>query len=194
VTAHAGFAEGSFYMYFTDKTDATRTVLQEFLTEFAPAMMRPAASRSAFEAICETNRRWIALARANDGLFRCLLQFSDSDPDFAALVQTSNRDWYRRVLKSLPARPEPDDPTLLLLIYLLGAMMDELLRKLVVYPDQQLRALLDSVGATDADVADAASVLWLRVLYGSNPDAAQLSPMVQSVCAIIDRGGRSPMP
>jgi AcrR family transcriptional regulator len=189
VTTRAGVAEGSFYMYFRDKTDATRTVLEEFLTEYVPAMMRPMAPRSSFQAICETNRRWIALAHANDGLFRCLLQFSDSDTEFAALVQASNRGWYERVLKTLPQGSKRDSSTHLLLIYLLGAMMDDLLRKLVVYPDQHFRDLLDSMGATDEDVADAASLMWLRALHGESPDRDQLSPVVQAMATALEARG-----
>jgi AcrR family transcriptional regulator len=186
VTARAGVAEGSFYMYFRDKTHATRIVLEEFLSEFIATMMRPVAPRSLFQSICDTNRRWIAIARANDGLFRCLLQFSDSDAEFAALVQSSNRGWYTRVLRSLGDTEESQSATHLLLIYLLGAMMDDLLRKLVVYPDQHFRALLDSIGATDDDVADAASVMWMRTLHGEVPSNEQLSPVVQSIAAIFD--------
>ena len=179
ITSSAGVAEGSFYMYFRDKTDATRTVLEEFLTQFVPAMMRPVAAQSTFRSICETNRSWIALARANDGLFRCLLQFSDSDAEFAALVQAGNRDWYRRVLQSLPMAAQKQAETHLLVIYLLGAMMDDLLRKLVVYPDRHLRDLLDGMDATDDDVADAASVIWMRILHGQTPERSELSPTIQ---------------
>lgn len=193
ITKTAGVAEGSFYMYFSDKTDATRTVLEEFLNEFLPAIMRPGTPRSLFRSICETNRRWIALARANDGLFRCLLQFGDSDAAFAALVQAGNRDWYERVLRSLPDQAEPRPGTRLLLIYLLGAMMDDLIRKLIVYPDEHFRTLLDSIGATDEDVADAASVIWMRALHGTLPAGAELSPVVKAMTMILDaRSGGVP--
>ncbi|MFN7399668.1 MAG: TetR/AcrR family transcriptional regulator [Sandaracinobacter sp.] len=192
ITSLAGVAEGSFYMYFRDKTDATRTVLEEFIGSYAPAMMRPSVPRSPFQSICETNRRWIALARANAGLFRCLLQFTDGDPAFARLVEGGNRDWYMRVLNSLPGLSQPDRPVYLLMIYLLGAMMDDLLRKLVVYPDQQFRALLDSIGASDHDVVDAASVLWMRALHGTSPDTSHLSPTVQAAAAILH--GHPPPP
>lgn len=185
ITSRAGVAEGSFYMYFRDKTDVTRTVLEEFLTEFAPAMMRPAVVRGPFQSIYETNRSWIALARANDGLFRCLLQFSDSDAEFAALAQSTNRGWYERVLQSLPEEAKAQPATYLLLIYLLGAMMDDLVRKLVIYPDQHFRALLESIGATDEDVADAASVIWTRALHGQASAGEDLSPVVQAIAAVF---------
>ena len=189
VSALAGVAEGSFYIYFNDKADVTRAVLTEFLSEFVAGRMRPAAAESAFEAIRETNRVWIALARANSGLFRCLLQFSDEDSDFGVQVQKLNRAWCERILSSVSRHHlETDQSALLLTVYLLGGMMDDILRKLVVYPDGEFQSLLAQLEATDDTVSDAASLIFLRILYADLPIPANLPTTLSKVAEILARG------
>lgn len=167
VAARAGVAEGSFYIYFKDKTDATITVLTTLLDEF---VLLPSDSDESsdhpFEGIRRANRRWIAVARANPGLMRCVLQLGDENADFAAVVQRSNRTWFGHVARRVARRRGAIDqaPTLFA-VYLLGAMMDELLRKLIVYPDRDFLALLQTLHGDDDMIADATSVMWLRILY-----------------------------
>lgn len=172
ISARARLAEGSFYVYFKDKTDAALTVLSELLEEFLDLGGHPrAADRSQFDAIRDGNRRWIAVCRANAGLMRCILQLGDEDPRLAELAQRGNAVWYQRVAAS-SARRRGQHATAnasLFACYMLGSMMDELVRKLIIYPDPHFHALLKQVGATDDDtVADAASVIFLHVL---NPGA-----------------------
>ncbi len=173
VSAGAGLAEGSFYLYFTDKRDITRTVLGEFQAMyFSIAGNNGATSATAYESIRRSNLIWFAFARSNAGLFRCLYQFADEDPAFGVTVQQSNMHWHQRVLRSLPRLPDAaatSEPTLLLLIYLLGGMMDDLARKLIVYPDPQLIGVLASVEADDAMLADVTSLVWLRLLRPLDP-------------------------
>ncbi|MES2057166.1 MAG: TetR/AcrR family transcriptional regulator [Pseudomonadota bacterium] len=167
IAARAGVAEGSFYIYFKDKTDSTITVLTTLLDEFILLPSEAAdTSEHPFKAIRRANRRWIAVARANPGLMRCVLQLGDENADFAAVVQRTNRNWFGHVARRVVRRRGVIDqaPTLFA-VYLLGAMMDELLRKLIVYPDRDFLTLLQNLHGDDEMVADATSVMWLRVLY-----------------------------
>ena len=179
VTETAQVAEGSFYVYFKDKTDAALTVLTSLLEDFFPLHIDPPRERSAFDSIRFANRQWIALCRVNPGLVRCILQLGDEAPEFARLAQATNRAWYRRVTASVMRHREGlQDAPVMLMVTLLGAMMDELVRKLVVYPDPDFIELAAKMGADDAMIADAASVIWLRVLYPDAPPPADLSAKV----------------
>lgn len=169
ITQEAGIADGLFYFYFKDKSEAALAVLSEFVEFIPPGGAAVGnASRTAFETIRETNCRFIRLARANAGLMRCMLQVVDEHPDYSALVQRVNRDWYMRVSRSV-IRHYPDGAidkdAVLLMIYALGSMMDELVRRLVIYPDKNLIKLTERAVPTDKALADALSVIWYRALY-----------------------------
>lgn len=169
VSEAAGVAEGSFYVYFKDKTEAALTVLTELLEDFFRMHMERSGGESAYEAIREANRLWIDLSRANSGLTRCIFQIGDEEPDFARLSQRTNRIWHERVAASVARKHRPARPEMILfIVYMLGAMMDELVRKLIVYPDPELASTLTALKMNDRAVADAASLVWLRILH---PDA-----------------------
>lgn len=177
ISARARLAEGSFYVYFRDKTDAALTVLSELLEEFLDLGNRTHhGERSQFEAIRDGNRRWIAVCRANAGLMRCILQLGDEDPRLAELAQRGNALWYERVAQSSARRRGTQTShASRFAVYMLGSMMDELVRKLIVYPDPHFHALLGQIGATEDEVvADAASVIFLHVLNPGAPVPATL--------------------
>jgi AcrR family transcriptional regulator len=185
ITLDAKIAEGSFYFYYKDKADATLDVLTGLLIEFFNMQGRVPGEHSAFAAIQAANRRWISVCRSNAGLMRCILQFSDEAPQFALLGQRSNRQWHEVVADSVLRRRGGDRGAVLLAIYVLGAMMDEIVRKLVIYPDQEFQRLLEELRADDDAVADAASVIWLRVLYpNERPDAA-LAPAAERLAGTL---------
>lgn len=178
VTAIAETADGSFYAYFKDKTDITLTVLTELLEDFFPSQMSSPGSGEVFGGILAANRRWFELSEANSGLLRCILQISDEAPQFSRLFNQVNRRWLERVAQTVGQRREISPKAALLLGYMLGAMMDELVRKLIVYPDLELAALLDDLGADAATVVDAASLVWLKVLYPDEPRPDGYPPVV----------------
>ncbi len=174
-SAQAGLAEGSFYVYFRDKTEAALDVLTELVEEFFPLHHDHTDDGNPFAAIRLANRRWFRVCRGNSGLMRCILQLGDEIPDFARLAQRTNQAWYEVVVRSV-LRQHPEGAVerndALLAVYLLGAMMDELTRKLIVYPEPDFLRLLNKLGLDDDGVADAASVVWMRTLYpGQDVDA-----------------------
>ena len=186
VSEAASVAEGSFYIYFRDKTDASLTVLTDLLENFFALANHDRQQRSAFEAIRVANRRWISVCRANAGLMRCVLQLGDEEAEFGRLSQRTNRTWYELVASGI-ARRRDDAPggNTLLAVYMLGGMMDELVRRLIVYPDESLVSLLNELGADDDAVADAASIVWLRVFHPSEPIPKDLSKAARSFAAWI---------
>lgn len=177
VTAGAKVAEGSFYVYFKDKTDIALAVLTELLEEFFKLDTKASADRSPFAAIRQTNRRWLAVCRANAGLMRCILQLGDEEPELSRLSRRTNRIWYERVARSLKRRKaNVGTGPALFALYLVGGMMDELVRKLVIYPDPEFLALLKDMDADDDAIADAASVLWLHIFHPDESAPVDLPP------------------
>lgn len=177
VSADAGLAEGSFYIYFQDKADISLSVLTELLEVWFDLEGTSPAGDGPFAAIRSSNRRWIALCRANAGLLRCVFQLGDENSQFSYLLQRVNRTWYERVARGVVHRYPSGAITLeaaTLAVYLVGAMMDELTRKLVIYPDPLFLALLESLQLDDDGLADASSLLWARTLYPDVPIPADL--------------------
>ena len=185
ITDDANIAEGSFYVYFKDKHEASIAVLSGLLLEFLDFSGSVPDDPSAFAAIRAANRRWISVCRSNSGLMRCVLQISDGEPQFGGLAQQSNRQWYERVADSVIRRRGGNRGGVLMAVYLLGSMMDELARKLVIYPDPELYKLLGELQADDTAVADAASVMWLRVLYPDERPSDDLPPAAAQLADIL---------
>jgi AcrR family transcriptional regulator len=189
VTEEASVAEGSFYIYFRDKTDASLTVLSDLLENFFALANRDQGERSTFEAIRAANRRWISVCRANAGLMRCVLQLGDEEAEFGRLSQRTNRVWYDLVVQGISRRRGTSSQgNTLLAVYMLGGMMDELVRRMIVYPDEGLTDLLARLKADDDAVADAASLVWLRVFYPSEPLPTKLSRPARAFARWMEAG------
>ncbi|RKS94265.1 TetR/AcrR family transcriptional regulator [Sphingosinicella microcystinivorans] len=190
VSAEAGLAEGSFYIYFKDKVDVTRTVLDEFADNFVgphlAASAKPAAS--AFEAIRNSNRLWIDLAFDNPGLFRCLLQFADEDSAFGAKMQRRNFEWHIRIARSTWHNNSSEES--ILLVYLLGGMVDDLIRKLVVYLDKQLQQFLVDLRIDRDGLVDVVSLVWLKILHPYETFPSDISEKSQRIAELLTAAPR----
>jgi AcrR family transcriptional regulator len=183
----AGVAGATFYLYFESKSDITLQVLTDFLERGVGLLVTRNESRTAFDSIRAANLRWLQVGRANAGLFRCILQLGDEEPGFRELVHRTNREWYKRIAFSI-SRKFPkgaiSEEAALLAAYSLGAMMDEMARKLIVYPDPSLLSLVAGVAPSDEEVADFCAVLWHRALYGGLPIDQQLGAAARSIAGL----------
>jgi len=162
------------YLYFDGKETLVRDILTEFLNDF---MSRSTSStaRSAFRAIYDANLQWLRAARANAGLLKCLLQFSEQAPEFARLFADKSNFWYLRIAQSIVRRHPTETGKLAsihLQIHALGAMMDELTRKIFTSSDAELRQLIGNVAPNDESLANFLSVIWYRTLYATDPPAS----------------------
>jgi AcrR family transcriptional regulator len=187
ITSEADASDGSFYIYFKDKKQVTLSVLEDFLTS-APLGTESGGTRhdGPFEAIREANLLWIRHVRANAGLMRCVFQVSDEDTEFSRLVHSTNRTWYERVARSVVRNHavvavEPD--AALFAAWTLGSMTDELLRRIVVYPDPNLVGFLGKTATDDEALATAVAVVWYRVLYPDWPLPAGLDGLALDLAA-----------
>lgn len=172
ITKAARASDGAFYIYFKDKKEITLSVLEDFLTSTPLGTVRAGKHDTPFEGIRGANLLWLRHVRANAGLMRCVFQVSDEDTEFSRLVHATNRTWYERVARSV-VRNHPqegvDPEAALFAAWTLGGMTDELLRRIVVYPDPNLVGFLGQTADDDEALADALAVIWYRVLYPDRP-------------------------
>jgi TetR/AcrR family transcriptional regulator, transcriptional repressor for nem operon len=186
ITEQAGLSEGLFYVYFKSKVDITLSLLNEFYAEFVRLSDRGRKALAPFEAIKIANRRWLHIAIANPGLMRCIFQAGNEVPEFAALISKVNKTWNAIVVNALKKhRPVAKRSAMMLPLYMLDGMMDELVRRLVVYPDPELIALIEANGSDYDAVADVATMIWYRVLYVDDQVPEKMSNLTQRLMGHI---------
>ncbi|MFZ5615716.1 MAG: TetR/AcrR family transcriptional regulator [Pseudomonadota bacterium] len=189
ITEAASASEGTFYIYFEDKTDIALAVLHEFLSgvqDTGPA--HSTERKTLFSTVRDANMRWIGIVRANAGLMRCVFQMSDDDPAFSQLVHSYNRAWYERIARSVVRHHAPQKiefTTALFTAWALGAMMDELMRRMVIYPDESFVAFLGAVAPDDDALADALTVIWFRVLYPASELPSELDGLARALAEFV---------
>ncbi len=169
ITIRARVSEATFYTYFKDRHEITLLVLTDVLNN-SPLSRNISLidSESTFEAILQMNRGWFKAFQVNAGLSRCLLQFGDSDPDFAPLLQDHHRKVRDLILSRIVGiEPGKDVASKVagLLVFALSAMMDEVGREIFVYPNQQALTVLDELELDIDQLVQALSVIWYRTLF-----------------------------
>jgi hypothetical protein len=124
-------------------------------------------ARDPFDALLATNRRYVAMFRANRGLMRCLRLASDQVPAFAAVRRRHDRRWAGRIARSLARRAGRDDPDTrdLLTAYALGGMLDAVLDDLELRGDPELSAFRDP----PERIEETLSLLWYRAVHAADP-------------------------
>jgi TetR/AcrR family transcriptional regulator, transcriptional repressor for nem operon len=186
ITQKAGLSEGLFYVYFKSKIDITLDILDEFYSRFVRLDVNAAAASGPFQVIQTANRRWLHLAVANPGMMRCIFQAGNEVPEFATLISKVNKDLYTRAFNAIERnRPIARKSAMMLPLYMLGGMMDELVRKLVVYPDPELIAVIEENGSDYDAIADAATMIWYRGLHLDDEIPADVSNLAQQLAGYI---------
>jgi len=168
-----------FYLYFRSKEALVHGILLEFLQEFI-SRSSSTTERSAYKAIYDANLQWIQLARANAGLMRCLLQFSEEQQDFALLFARESNQWNQRITSSILRRfpaAVREQSQIHFVVSGLSGMMDELTRRLFADREPHVTELVANVAASDEELADMLSVIWFRSLYCSNPPEGEARPL-----------------
>lgn len=189
ITAQAEVAEGSFYVYFKDKTEISVEALARFFDDYVAKAMTPASGDTPFARIRSTNRLWFRVCRANPGLMKCVFQVGDYVPEFLQISQKINRRWAEVVAESIQRRRAEDDPDAVRLAgYMLVAMADEIARKMIVLPDEAFIEVLARMGA-DADdtLSDAVSVVWHQLAYGDAPASDDLPEAAVRLAGFLSR-------
>jgi len=178
VCDRAGASHAAFYLYFKDKNDITQQVLTDFVDTIAAWGRSGQRGLTVYESCYHTNLAWIRATRANAGLVRCILQLSDDTPEFKKFNDHNGYEWFAHVARTIAKRflRDPvDERVLLLTVYALGSMMDDLTRRLLVTRDPNLQKLVDGVTPSDEALAEFLSMLWCRALFGTDVQAPRFS-------------------
>ncbi|MBV7255320.1 TetR/AcrR family transcriptional regulator [Pacificimonas sp. WHA3] len=187
ITAGADASEGTFYIYYKDKDEVTRAVLHEFLSSIQENDQRPMKGDCPlFLPIMDANLQWIRTVRANAGLMRSVFQMMDNDAEFGRIVHQYNRQWYEKIAQSVVRNHDGQatEAAAYFAACALGAMMDELMRRIVIYPDERFVQFLAAQTPDDESLAQALSLIWLRVLYPDSAPPADLSRMARLLGAL----------
>jgi len=173
------------YLYFDSKEALVHEILVEFLQEFMNRATSTGA-RTPFQAMHDANLQWIRSARANAGLMRCLLQFSETQGDFASLFARQSHQWNLRITHAIVRRfpaAEREQDQIHFIVHALGGMMDDITRRLFADGDDQFSDLVAAVAPSDEDLSRTLTVIWHRALYCADPpkpEAAALAPRLLS--------------
>jgi AcrR family transcriptional regulator len=176
ICTRAQVSPAAFYQYFANREAITVEVLSDFMrATVRPAQpVAPAASR--FEALYAANLAWVASARVNAGLMRCLLQLGDEVPSFRTMTERLNAEWYEHVTDAILRGTRAGAGrrrAVRLAVQALGGMMDDLARGMLLAPGARVRRVLREAAPTDEALAEFLSVLWHRALYGREPEQVQ---------------------
>ncbi len=93
-------------------------------------------------------------------------------PEFKKLNARLNHEWFAYVTERLMRRfpkARVDEQTLLLAVYALGGMMDELSRKVLVAREEHLQPIIEAIAPTDEALAEFLAILWYRALFRFEP-------------------------
>jgi TetR/AcrR family transcriptional repressor of nem operon len=179
ICKQAGISQGTFYLYFENKTNLAKEILKEFVELFYN-LIRSQSHADPYDAIVSANLFYFQTARENSGIIRCLLEVGDHEPELALFQQQMNNEWYTKVANSVSRNmPASDKETVLLLVYALGSMMDELVRRLIVVKDIHLIKITKSLGVDDHVLSEVFAVIWFSTLYGRDPDHEMSKPAQQ---------------
>lgn len=167
VVKEAGVARGTFYLYFSDKSDAAIAVMRVFVAMMR--IFRPRGSRalSAAESIYRTNLFYILSYSTNSRLLAGRESLMRDRPELIQTRDTINRRWTQTVLQDLCRRTGAPhalttNPQARLAVRAVIAMADEFLREIYVYKSPSLVDLAQ----TPDKVAEALSQVWHRAIFG----------------------------
>jgi AcrR family transcriptional regulator len=167
----ADVSNALFYVYFKNKEEISQEVLDGFLAflEGFPERERPPETR--FASIAHGNLRYAQMFQANAGLMRCVFQFGDEFPDFAAKWHAWNAGWRERTTRALLRQRDialKDRVEIDVAVTALGSMVDAFLRLAFIEKEPSIAGT--RYAGDPAALADLLTKLWLRALFAPDPE------------------------
>ena len=166
VCEEAGISNGTFYIYFADRTVLLDELLVGFVG-FLQAAMRVAGSAHPEDPVRAATSAYVALFRGNRGLMRCLVHHLDPLPQARVAYPRLTRDWLERGVAAVERRltrlgrgGAVDREELLRRAYALGGMVDQYLSGLILSQDPALVA----ISGRDEAVVDTLTLIWKRAM------------------------------
>lgn len=193
ICERAGITPPVLYLYFDSKETLVHSVLLEFLQEYTGRMEAREGARTPYQAMFESNLLWIRSARANSGLMRCLLRFSEEQADFALLFSRESNRWHERITQSIIRRfpgAQTEKDEIHFVVHALGGMMDEITRRLFDAVEPDLTTLVEKIAPTDEALAQRLTLIWHRAIYGADPSAVESAPLLPKLSAASKKAAR----
>lgn len=167
ICTRAGMARGTFYLYFSHRSDAAIAVYRLFW-----ALMRRWRPRhlsvNLAERVHMTNAFYVATYARNQRLLSGQIALASERPDFAQVRDTVNHRWAHVIARILPLSLTAD--ARVLRARALAGMVDELLRDIYSQPSPTLVAWREQPLA----LAHHISEIWLAVIEREVPSLPQL--------------------
>lgn len=162
IVVEAGVARGSFYTYFTSKADVFREIAADVERGIRQAL-RLADSGDQFQALHDSNLRYLTVYRANGAMCALIEQVASIDEEIHELRLGSRREHIDRVARSIGRWQEDGtaDPT-----------VDSTRTAAALVSMRSNFAYWWIAGVVDDDVAAAAATLtdiWARAIGMRRP-------------------------
>lgn len=166
ICTRAEVSQGTFYVYFDNKTAISAALLRDFNERGMHFLRQQGPHTDAWSSIRKPTGALARLYRLNPGLMRCLWQISDETPEFGEILRAGNAIWMQAVARSTLRRTQGAEPALALAIaYVMAAMVDQCLVQRYVTIDPVVAELLPD----EDTAADLLSALWYRAVWGLLP-------------------------
>ncbi len=157
ICARAGMARGTFYLYFSHRSDAAMAVYRLFWATMRRWRPRHLAVNLS-ERVRMTNAFYVATYARNQHLLGGQIALASERPDFALVRDTVNHRWAQVIARILPA--SLGDDARVLRARALAGMVDELLRDIYSQPSPTLAHWRDQ----PLELAHHISEIWLAVI------------------------------
>jgi len=157
ICARAGMARGTFYLYFSHRSDAAIAVYRLFWATMRRWRPRHLAV-DLDERVRMTNAFYVATYARNQRLLSGQIALASERPDFAQVRDTVNHRWAQVVARVMPK--SLDETARILRARAMAAMVDELLRDIYGQPSPMLSDWREK----PLELAHHISEIWLSVI------------------------------
>jgi AcrR family transcriptional regulator len=162
IAERAGVSRAAFYQYFDSGPAVVGDVLLEFQRSLISRMDAVERGPDAYGSIVATHRLYVPYYAVNAALIEAIRQLHGAMPALYAEKDAVNEVWAQRIAGSAArARRVKVTPGLLLEVYALQSMVDDLLRQVYVLGNDNIVRLAPDQETLITVVSD----LWYRALY-----------------------------
>ncbi len=162
IAERAGVSRAAFYQYFESGMAVIGDVLLEFQRSLISRMDAVPRGPDAYATIVATHRMYVPYYAVNAALIEAIRELHGTMPELYAEKDAVNELWAQRIAASAArARRAKTTPRLLLEVYALQSMVDDLLRQIYVLGNPNIVSLAPDQETLIMSISD----LWHRALY-----------------------------
>lgn len=180
IVARAQMARGTFYIYFSNRSDAAMAVKRAFDALMRQRRPRSSGNLTSAQTIYRMNRFYVACYARNARIIAGHTALMRERPELAHSRDFINHRWAKIVLRDISRRcglppAISQDSKAILAVRAVIAMADELLREIYVFQSPHL----SKYAGSENDVAEAMTFVWYRAIFGSDPEGiSQCIPLI----------------